>query len=137
MTRRMILGFALYAASACVSLAADKPMTFEIYADKGDDFRWRLKDGEGVNVANSGQGYKDKRSCMTIVENFKADITKYEFELYEDAKKETRFRLKAKNGNVVGASTGSYKTKAEAEKVSEAIKKGAKDAKVDDTTTKK
>ena len=136
MTRRVLLGLSLFAAATGTSPAADKPMTFEIYADKGDDIRWRLKDGEGANVATSGQGYKDKRSCTTVVEHLKADIGKYEFELYEDAKKETRFRLKAMNGNVVGASTGSYKTKADAGKVVEAIKKGAKDAVVADTTKK-
>jgi len=136
MIRRTILSLALTLVAAGLAPAADKPMTFEIYADNAGDFRWRLKDGEGGNVANSGQGYKDKRSCTTIVENFKADISKYEFELYEDNKKETRFRLKAKNGNVVGASTASYKTKADAEKVVEAIKKGVKDAKVDDQTKK-
>jgi uncharacterized protein YegP (UPF0339 family) len=133
MIRRTLLGLVLALASAGFASAA--PMTFEIYADNAGDFRWRLKDGE-TNVANSGQGYKDKRSCATIVENFKADISKYEFELYEDNKKETRFRLKAKNGNVVGASTAGYKAKADAEKVVEAIRKGAKDAKVDDQTKK-
>jgi len=133
MIRRSFFGLVLAFASAGFATAA--PLTFEVYADNAGDFRWRLKDGD-TNVANSGQGYKDKRSCTTIVENFKADIAKYEFELYEDNKKETRFRLKAKNGNVVGASTASYKTKAEAEMVVEAIKKGTKDAKVDDQTKK-
>jgi uncharacterized protein YegP (UPF0339 family) len=112
-------------------------MAFEIYSDKAEEFRWRLKDTEGTIVATSGQGYKAKADCTKMVDNFKADISKYEFELYEDNKKETRFRLKAKNGNVVGASNSGYKMKADAEKVVDAIKKNVKDATVTDETKKK
>ena len=72
-----------------------------------------------------------------MVDNFKADIGKYAFEIYEDKARATRFRLKAKNGDIVGASSSGYKTKAEAEKVVEAIKKNVKDATVTDETKKK
>lgn len=115
--------------AAALASAADK-MTFELYADAKDEFRWRLLDTDGKNVANSGQGYGKKADCKKMVENFKADISKYNFEVYEDNKKESRFRMKAKNGNVVGASTGSYKTKADAETAIKAIEKGVKDAAV-------
>lgn len=107
-----------------------KTMSFEIFADAKDEWRWRLKDDTGTNVASSGQGYKAKADAKKMVENFQEDISKYEFELYEDKNMETRFRMKAKNGNVVGSSTGSYKSKADAEKVVNAIKKGVKDATV-------
>ena len=116
--------------------AADKKMTFEVYTDAKDEFRWRLLDGDGKNVANSGQGYDKKASCTKMVDNFKADISKYKFETYEDAKKETRFKLMAKNGNQVGASTGSYKTKSDAEAAIKAIEKGAKDADVKEVEKK-
>ena len=58
---------------------------------------------KGTNVANSGQGYGKKVDCKKMVENFKDDISKYTFEVYEDNKKQQRFRLKAKNSNVVGS----------------------------------
>jgi uncharacterized protein YegP (UPF0339 family) len=119
---------ALPLATALAS-AADK-MTFELFADAKDEYRWRLLDGDGKNVANAGQGYGKKADCKKMVENFKEDISKYSFEVYEDNKKESRFRMKAKNGNVVGSSTGSYKTKADAEKAIDAIKAGLKDAAV-------
>ena len=114
---------------AAFATAAEK-MTFEVYTDAKDEFRWRLLDGDSKNIANSGEGYSKKADCTKMVENFKDDISKYKFEVYEDNKKEQRFRLKARNGNVVGSSTGSYKTKADAEKVIAAIKSGAKDATV-------
>lgn len=127
-TRRTVLAFAIALLTSTFAAAADKKMGFEIYPDAKGEFRWRLLDGDGTNVANSGQGYGKKADCKKMVENFKDDISKYTFEVYEDNKKESRFRLKAKNGNTVGASTGSYKTKADAEKAVEAIQKGAKDA---------
>jgi len=79
-------------------------------------------------VATSGQGYKAKADCLKMVDNFKADISKYKFELYEDNSKKSRFRMKASNGNVVGSSTSGYDKKADAENVIDAIKKGAKGA---------
>lgn len=128
LTRRTWLALSLLLVGGPLASAADKKMSFEIFTDAKGEFRWRLLDGEGTNVANSGQGYGKKADAKKMVENFKADISKYTFEVYEDNKKEQRFRLKAKNGNTVGSSTGSFKTKDEAEKAVEAIKKGAKDA---------
>jgi uncharacterized protein YegP (UPF0339 family) len=128
--RSLLAAFAVVPFLALSAAAADKKMTFEVYADSKNEYRWRLKDGDGANVATSGQGYGKKADCMKMVENFKADISKYDFELYEDKSKEQRFRLKAKNGNTVGSSSSSYKTKADAEKVIAAIKAGAKDAQV-------
>jgi uncharacterized protein YegP (UPF0339 family) len=56
------------------------------------------------------------------------------FEIYEDAKGEYRFRLKASNGEVV-ATGESYKTKAGVINGVDAVKRAAAEAEVDDTTT--
>lgn len=134
--RLSVLAFAIAILGSAFAAAADKKMAFEIYADAKGEYRWRLLDGEGTNVANSGQGYGKRADCKTMVENFKDDISKYTFEVYEDNKKEQRFRLKAKNGNTVGSSTGSFKTKAEAETAVETIKKGTKTATVKEVEAK-
>ena len=137
LTRRSCLAAVLALPLAAAFAAAADKMTFEVFTDAKDEFRWRLLDGDGKNVANSGQGYSKKADCTKMVENFKDDISKYTFEVYEDNKKEQRFRLKAKNGNVVGASTGSYKNKGDAEKVIAAIESGAKDATVKEVEKEK
>src|SRR5262245_13516343 len=131
-TRRVFLAAVAALAVAGLSRAADKPMTVEIYTDKSDDFRWRLKDCDEKTVATAGQGYNAKADCKRMVDNFVKDISAYNLEVYESEKKkdEFRWRIKAKNGQTVGASSGGFKTKAEAEKVVEEVKKGAKDAKV-------
>jgi uncharacterized protein YegP (UPF0339 family) len=56
------------------------------------------------------------------------------FEVYEDAKKESRWRLKAANGQVIGSSSEGYKAKADCEKAIDSIKSGAAKAEVEDKT---
>jgi uncharacterized protein YegP (UPF0339 family) len=55
------------------------------------------------------------------------------FEIFEDAKGEFRFRLKAGNGEIV-ATGESYKTKAGVISGVDAVKRAAAEAEVDDRT---
>jgi uncharacterized protein YegP (UPF0339 family) len=45
--------------------------TFEVYKDKAGEFRWRLKAGNGQNIASSGEGYSEKRGCLAGIESVK------------------------------------------------------------------
>jgi uncharacterized protein YegP (UPF0339 family) len=45
--------------------------TFEVYKDKAGEFRWRLKSSNGQIIATSGEGYSEKRSCMSAIESVK------------------------------------------------------------------
>ena len=74
---------------------ADK-LKFEIYKDNAMEFRWRLKATNGETLATSGQGYKAKADCKNGVERIMKDAAdKLKFEVYDDNKKESRFRIKA------------------------------------------
>ena len=130
LSRRVFFAVLAAAATTGLAVAADKKMTFEIYTDKSDEYRWRLKDGDDKTVATSGQGYTKKADCKKMCEIFVADISKYTFEVYEGKDGGFRWRINAKNGNNVGSSSGGFKTKAEAEKSIDAIKAGVKDATV-------
>ncbi len=114
--------------------AAQGKMTFEIYEDARKEHRWRLKAANGQILATAGEGYKAKADAKKAVEQVKANAAtdKAAFEFYEDAKKEHRWRLKAANGQIVAAASEGYKAKADAEKAVEQIKKGAKDAAVEE-----
>ena len=59
---------------------AKSAATFEVYKDKAGEFRWRLKAGNGQNIASSGEGYAEKRSCLAWIESVKlnAPIEKIE-----------------------------------------------------------
>ena len=130
-TRRAWLAVMGLAAATGLGLAGDPKMTFEVYQDAKDQHRWRLKAANGKVLATSGQGYKAKADLTKAIDRIKSDAdTKLKFEVYEDKKKEYRFRINAANGQTIGASSEGYKAKADAEKAVDAIKKGAKDAEV-------
>lgn len=62
------------------------------------------------------------------VENFEA-VTHPKFEMYEDKGGEFRFRLKARNGEIIATSEG-YTTKANCENGIESVKKNAPEAQI-------
>ena len=62
------------------------------------------------------------------VENFET-ATYPKFEMYEDKGGEFRFRLKARNGEIIATSEG-YKTKASCENGIDSVKKNAPEAEV-------
>lgn len=57
------------------------------------------------------------------------------FEMYQDARKEYRWRLKASNGQVIGTSGQGYKAKADCRHAIEVIQKEAAAAKVTEAAT--
>lgn len=104
---------------------------FEVYEDKGGDYRFRLKAGNGEIILSS-EGYSSKAACMNGVESVKKnapDDGRYE-------KKETSagnfmFNLKAANHQVIGTSQ-SYKSASGRDNGIESVKKNAPDASVVD-----
>jgi uncharacterized protein YegP (UPF0339 family) len=47
---------------------------FEVYKDRGGEFRWRLRATNTQILATSGDGYKSKRDCMSAIESVKRDV---------------------------------------------------------------
>jgi uncharacterized protein YegP (UPF0339 family) len=70
--RRRVLGAAAGAvagtAIGTARAAAVAQLTFEIYADAKQEYRWRLKAANGQVIATSGQGYKAKADCRHGIE---------------------------------------------------------------------
>ena len=106
-------------------------------------FKFDLKAGNGEVIASS-QVYASLASCKAGIESVKnacvgevedqtvegfAEVKHPKFEVYADKAGEFRFRLKARNGEIVAASEG-YKTKASCLNGIESIKKNAPDAEV-------
>ena len=106
-------------------------------------FKFDLKAGNGEVIATS-EIYTTEAACIKGLESVKAccigevedqtvepvEAKKHpKFELYADKSGEFRFRLKAKNGQII-ATSESYKTKASCENGIESVKKNAPDAEV-------
>jgi uncharacterized protein YegP (UPF0339 family) len=56
----------------------DKPAAavFEIYKDRGGEFRFRLKDAEGNLLAIAGKGFEKKADCQAVIDAIKKDAAK-------------------------------------------------------------
>ncbi|MGI8666367.1 MAG: YegP family protein [Jatrophihabitans sp.] len=46
---------------------------FEVYRDKAEEYRWRLKSGNGQVIANGGEGYTSKAGCENGIAAVKSD----------------------------------------------------------------
>ena len=107
-------------------------------------YKFDLKAANGQTIATS-EVYSTKAACLNGIESVKTccageveDQTVEaveakkcpKFELYADKAGEFRFRLKAKNGEVIASSEG-YKSKAGCENGIESVKKNAPEAEVE------
>lgn len=106
-------------------------------------FRFDLKAANGFIVASGDDFYKDEAAAKKAVANWQKNVAaaKIEdqtvegfkkeknpkFEIYKDAKKDFRFRLKAGNGQVLAVSEA-YKQKPSAQKGINSVIKNSKDA---------
>ena len=108
-------------------------------------FKFDLKAGNGEVIATS-EVYSTKAACLKGIASVKANaIGEIEdqtaeaieakkhpkFEMYTDKAGEFRFRLKAKNGQVIATSEG-YKNKNSCENGIASVKKNAPDAEIVD-----
>ena len=104
-------------------------------------FKFDLKAGNGEVIATS-EVYTTKAACENGIESVKkncigevedqtvepiVEVKHPQFELYTDKSGEFRFRLKAKNGEVIAVSEG-YKAKASCLNGIESVKKNAPEA---------
>lgn len=46
----------------------ESKLTFEMYQDGKEEYRWRLKAGNGQVIATGGQGYKAKADCKHAID---------------------------------------------------------------------
>ena len=45
--------------------------SFEVFKDKKGEYRWRLRHQNGNVIADSGEGYSTKSSCMDGINSVK------------------------------------------------------------------
>ena len=103
--------------------------TFELYKDKGDEYRFRLKASNGQTIGSS-EGYKSKASAENGIESVKTnapDMTRYE--VFEGKNEKHYFNLKAKNGQVILSSQG-YSSASAAQDGTESVARHAPGAPV-------
>jgi hypothetical protein len=104
-------------------------MSFEVYKDKAEEYRFRLKASNGQIVLSS-EGYDAKTGAMNGIESVKENSKLSErFESYTDKAGKYRFRLKAANGQVIGSGEG-YESEASCQAGIASVKRWAKEAEI-------
>ncbi len=104
---------------------------FEIYKDKKEEFRFRLKAGNGQNILAS-EGYSTKSSCENGIQSVKNNApTDSRYERLESKGGSPYFNLKASNGQVIGTSE-MYSSNSAMENGIESVKSNAPDSSVND-----
>ena len=102
---------------------------FEVYKDKAEEYRFRLKASNGQTVLSS-EGYSAKAGCMNGIESVKENcLVPERFETYQDKAEKYRFRLKAANGQVIGVGEA-YETEASLGSGIESVKRWAMESKI-------
>lgn len=100
---------------------------FEIYQDKKEEFRFRLKAKNGQNILAS-EGYVSKQACLKGVESVKKNAQDdSKFKLKETSNNKWHFNLVAGNGQIIGTSQ-LYESENGAKNGIESVKKNAPDA---------
>ncbi len=106
---------------------------FELYTDKADEYRFRLKAANGEIILAS-EGYKQRASAEGGIASVRANAP--DDERYE--RKETKngghmFNLKAKNGEIIGTSEV-YTSTSGRDNGIESVKNNAPEAALKDLT---
>ena len=110
--------------------------TFELYEDKGGEYRWRLRHSNGNIIADSGEGYASKSGAKDAIGRVRAhgpeadvlEIGNAAFEIYEDAADEWRWRLRHRNGNIIADSGDGYASRSNAVEAVTGVKENAPSA---------
>jgi uncharacterized protein YegP (UPF0339 family) len=88
--RRLALALAMLLAISAADVAtaqkdkdkekAGGPAVFEVYKDRGGEFRFRLKDADGTLLAIAGKGYDKKAECQAVIDAIKKEAAKAKVE---------------------------------------------------------
>jgi len=57
--------------------------TFEVYQDRGDEWRWRLVHDNGNVIADGGEGYASRQKCEQGIESVKENAADAAIETVE------------------------------------------------------
>jgi uncharacterized protein YegP (UPF0339 family) len=55
-------------------------LTFEVYKDASDKFRWRLRDADGTNIGMAPRGYDTKADCTKVIDEIKSGAARAKVE---------------------------------------------------------
>jgi len=104
------------------------PTGFEVYRDAAAEWRWRLVHRNGNVLADGGEGYSRRHDARRAVDRIQERVDELEFEVYEDAGGEYRWRLRGGNDEILADSGEGYASRSGAEEAAERVESYAPEA---------
>jgi len=109
--------------------------TFELFEDRGGEWRWRLRHDNGNVIADSGEGYSNRSGVSRALQSVRgnvgpADYLRFDpvsFEVFRDNAGQWRWRLVHKNGNILGDSGEGYTRRRDAKRAVDTVRNGVAD----------
>jgi len=119
---------------------ADSGVRFETFEDAGGGHRWRLVAANGETIADSGEGYSSRSKLTDAIERVseyapdadRLTMTTAAIEVYEDAGGEFRWRLRHRNGTILGTSGEGYTGRSKALDAVNGVKRHAPNAPIEE-----
>jgi len=130
--------------AARLEVLRDSQARFELYQDKGDQWRWRLRHRNGNVIADGGEGYTRKHNAQKGMQSVRRNAlgatvmhiekeaelpeedeefepveeqeSQATFEVSEDAGGEYRWSLRHDNGNIIADGGEGYSSKSNAQR---------------------
>ncbi len=106
--------------------------TFELFEDRGGEWRWRLRHRNGKIIADSGEGYSTRSGLTRALEGVRrnvgsADYLQFDpasFEVFRDRGGKWRWRLVHRNGNIMADSGQGYTRRRDAKRAIDSVRNG-------------
>lgn len=116
-------------------------VTFEVFEDARNNWRWRLRHTNGNVISVSGEGYSSRSEAKNAIERVQKyapeshvlDANPAMFEVYKDSEEQWRWRLRHRNGNIIADSGEGYSSRTAAQDAIESVKVNAPDAPDEET----
>ena len=127
--------------------------TFEVYEDKGDQWRWRLKHVNGNIIADGSEGYASKQKAKQGLESVRSNApgayiedhsledptpdateggSSATFEIHRGSDDKWRWRLVHDNGNIIADSSQGYASKQKCKQGLDSVRRNVPGAPVKD-----
>lgn len=100
-------------------------MNFTVGNDLGGYPRWWLYSSNGQVVAHSGESFDSTYNAKRAAENFKANASRWTYEVYADDGGSYRWRAKAGNGQIVASSGESFYDRSNAQRAANNVRDNA------------
>ena len=125
------------------ALDAEDGVRFETYEDAEGGHRWRLVAANDEPIADSGEGYSSRSELESAVDRVREyapasdrlTMADAAVEVYEDDGGEFRWRLRHRNGTILGTSGEGYGSRSGAIEAVNRVKRHAPNAPIGETKT--